>query len=502
MEVLKENSPGPTRFCIVTPTYNSAPYLEQTILSVLSQCGDFEVDYHVQDGGSTDGTIAIVQKWCEIIERGTFPTFCKGVRLTYAQAQDRGMYDAINKGTARLAPRPSDLMTWIGSDDLFASGAFATVLSVCRALPEASFLGGRPTLIDASGIIQGIQPVLYYSQQCMRSGIYDGRVLDFLMQEGSFWRGWLWHKVGGLDASLRLAGDWDLWRRFAQHAEYYAIDTITAFHRRREGQLSQHMDRYYAEVDARLSEGGRTEYERMSDALEDQHRSSIENEREFSGLVVGQSAKRGQWKLSRRFRDSTMPPRLLDTARTDTARAHETFPVRIVEGAGKREGPFEEVNLPVVGVRWMHGTHLTARVDVPRAGDYVLVLQCRVERTNLKVRIATERKTVVDFVVNDEIADTHRDTLLRKRVKLRTGTNLFTVDVEALRPNSSDVTHRLLFVYWYVEPALRSWSGPFVKISALPSAVKDASASMTRSKNRLRRRLRHAASTFSLGRRA
>jgi glycosyltransferase involved in cell wall biosynthesis len=441
-----------TRFCIVTPTYNSAHYLEETLLSILAQRGDFEIDYHVQDGGSTDTTIAIVEKWQAMLASGAYPIFCKAVRISCAQAPDRGMYDAINRGFLRLAPGPSDLLTWIGSDDLFAGGAFATVLSICRAFPEVAFLGGRPTLIDAGGIFQGIQPILPYSQKCMQRGLYDGRSLNFIMQEGSFWRGWLWHKAGGLDASLRLAGDWDLWRRFAQHAEYYAIDTITAFHRRREGQLSEHMDAYYAEVDARLDAQCRAEYEAMSMAFEEQIRSSLENKEEFSGLVVGLAGKPRKWKVERRYRRAPAPPRLFEKAQVQ-----ETFPVRILEGAGEREGPFEELNLPM-GVRWMHGGLLTAEVDVPAAGKYQLVLQCRVERPNLHIRIDSEQGAVVDFIVPQEIADTHRDTLLRQKIELRTGTNKFTVRVESLDPNLSKVTHRLLFVAWHVEPAPRRLS--------------------------------------------
>lgn len=62
----------------------------------------------------------------------------------------------------------------------------------------------------------------------------------------------LWHKVGGLDARFKLAGDWDLWRRMATHAPYVTVDTAVGLHRRRSGQLSEQMERYYAEADARL----------------------------------------------------------------------------------------------------------------------------------------------------------------------------------------------------------------------------------------------------------
>ncbi len=77
------------------------------------------------------------------------------------------------------------------------------------------------------------------------------------------------------------------------------------------------------------------------------------------------------------------------------------------------------------------------------------------ERTNLHVKIDSEQGTIVNFIVTDEIADTHRDTLLRQNVELHAGANMLTVSVEPLDPNLSKVTHRLLFVAWHVEPALR-----------------------------------------------
>jgi hypothetical protein len=90
---------------------------------------------------------------------------------------------------------------------------------------------------------------------------------------------------------------------------------------------------------------------------------------------------------------------------------------------------------------------------VPSSGQYVLVLQCRVERANLHVRIDSEQGTVIDFIVPQEIADTHRDTLLRQKIDLHAGTNRLTVRVEPLDPKLNAVTHRLLFVAWHVEPA-------------------------------------------------
>jgi glycosyltransferase involved in cell wall biosynthesis len=463
LELRTEN---PSKICIVTPTFNSARYLDATIVSVLSQAGDFVIDYHVQDGGSSDSTVSILESWKERLANQAFPQFCKKVNFTYSTEKDGGMYDAINKGFLGLSPGPSDLLTWLGSDDLLAPGAIATVLSVLSAYPEIALLGGRPTLIDADGIIQGLGSALAYARACMKNGLYDGRAQKFIMQEGSFWRGWLWHKVGGLDASFRLAGDWDLWRRFAEHADYYSVDTVTAFHRRREGQLSEQMDKYYAEIDARLEETGRADYENMRAAVDGQ----TQKTNEFSGMVLAFSAMQKQWLWEPHFSFTNRAPRVINAKKL-----HDGFPVQILEGAGTSEGPHPQYGLPA-GVRWMHAPELKASVSVPRAGKYILVLCCRAVRANLRVRIRTAKAKVLDCVFNQECADIDRDVILREPVYLRKGTNILTVLVGPRDKIAEDITHRLLFVGWHVESSFRSSHLPkYSRFAGLLSHLKGRS---------------------------
>ena len=70
---------------------------------------------------------------------------------------------------------------------------------------------------------------------------------------GTYWRPALWTKAGGLDANFRLAGDFDLWRRFAKHSELVVADTILGCFRVRAGQLTANLAPYQAEIDASLS---------------------------------------------------------------------------------------------------------------------------------------------------------------------------------------------------------------------------------------------------------
>ncbi|MGJ8633862.1 MAG: glycosyltransferase [Luteolibacter sp.] len=237
------------QFIIVTPSYNLEDFIEQTILSVITQAGDFKIHYHVQDGGSTDGTRAILEKWKKMIDDGTFPVFCKGVTFEHVTEKDSGMYNAINRGFAYARQKHEHcMMSWINADDLLPPGSLAAISSFLRHIPSVRFLGGRTSLMSESGFIACICDPAPLLREDICKGLYAGGEYGFIMQEGLFWKSDLWDEVDGLDESLRLAGDFDLWRRFAHKAEYYCIDTITGLHRKREGQLSGNMDAYLEET--------------------------------------------------------------------------------------------------------------------------------------------------------------------------------------------------------------------------------------------------------------
>ncbi|MDB5689545.1 MAG: hypothetical protein JWL91_1421 [Sphingomonas bacterium] len=380
-------------FCIVTPVFNGAAYIDDTIASVLAQGGDFDLHYHIQDGGSTDGTLAKVRRWQKLA--AALKT-CRKLVFTCSSGPDTGMYDAVNKGFARALPPGDDVvMGWIASDDRVAPGAFATILAIRAQFPDIRFMGGRISLLDHHGSILGIHPLVPFSRRCMAAGLYDGRTLSFIMQEGSFWCADIWRKAGGLDTRFRLAGDWDLWRRMAAHADYVSVDSLLGFHRRRPGQLSEQMELYYSEVDGALDREGAALPDVLAPADDGAGESApAAPMREAYGRVAREheAMRRDPPRFRASHHSATAVRYNLDSRRWDRmsgfgavsdaplliteAGASEGSTVLLKEGFRATEGPYPEHGLHTA-IRWMIAPTASGMATVARHGRYRVIVRCR-----------------------------------------------------------------------------------------------------------------------------
>jgi hypothetical protein len=181
----------PPLITVVTPSFGQAAFLERTLRSVLDQ--DYpRLEYIVQDGGSRDGTIAILERYRDRLAR------C-------VSAPDRGQADAINRG---FAGTTGEVMGYLNSDDLLLPGTLHAVAAAFERHPEVDVIYGHRVVIDEEDreIGRWVLPT------------HDDDVLswaDYVPQETLFWRRRIWERAGArMDESFRFALDWDLLLRF------------------------------------------------------------------------------------------------------------------------------------------------------------------------------------------------------------------------------------------------------------------------------------------------
>lgn len=377
-------------FCIVTPAFNSERYIDATIESIVNQAGAFRIRYHVQDGGSRDGTLARIKEWAARVSRREFSPACQGVEFSFDSSPDRGMYDAINKGFVALEPNDGTFMTWLNSDDCLMPGALSLVSHLFQRFENIQWLGGRPGEMDEHGRITRIHDVQVYSDKTLAAGLHEGNHLPFVMQEGTFWRSQLWSRVGGLNRNLRMAGDFDLWRRMAAHASYVSVDTLLAGHRRHAGQLTETVAPYYAEVDDLLrgatGDLRDTEWAKFRNwyVPAPRARDSV-----YTGFVVVYQSGSREW---------TMEQRPVPTPLGGTVHVQEgvgaAISARYISGFAGEDHAYAHLNLPKGSS--MCGPRASLEFVVESPGRYQVLLRCRNFSENLQLMITHGEFTLVN----------------------------------------------------------------------------------------------------------
>lgn len=215
-------SPGPS-VTIVIPSYNQREYLEEAVRSVLGQ--DWPVELIVMDGGSTDGSVEVLQRYDE--------------RIAYWQSQpDAGQSWAIRDGFRRAT---GDVLGWLNSDDALCPGALRAVGQAFAADPDAQWVYGHSLTIDARSHL-----LLHRPSVPIRSDDLFNLHL-YLPQESTLFRRSAYLAAGEVDPDLHYAMDYDLWLRLAKLGPPRLVDAYVGKFRVVAGQKSSDVGGYVAE---------------------------------------------------------------------------------------------------------------------------------------------------------------------------------------------------------------------------------------------------------------
>jgi glycosyltransferase involved in cell wall biosynthesis len=211
---------------IVTPSFNQARYLEATVRSVISQ--DYaRLEYIIVDGGSTDGSVGIIQKY-------------ESQLAWWVSEKDQGQTDAINKG---FAGAKGEILAWLNSDDTYEPGAISSAVNFLLAHPEVGLVYGDANYINVDGSMIGRFPAAQTDLMRLRRGYVH------IPQQTAFFRASLWRAVGPLDPSFYFAMDYDLWVRLSTRSQVkYVPQTWANFRLHTSGKTISADDRCWPEM--------------------------------------------------------------------------------------------------------------------------------------------------------------------------------------------------------------------------------------------------------------
>jgi glycosyltransferase involved in cell wall biosynthesis len=194
------------RISIITPSLNQGDFIEKSIRSVLDQQYP-DLEYIIVDGGSTDQTSEIIQKYSH--------------SLLSISEKDNGQTQAINKG---LRQSTGDILAFLSSDDIYLPGALRIVGEYFSEHPDAMWLSGYCINIDNND--NEIRKFIRYYKNFWLA-IHNYKVLlvlNYVSQPSTFWRRKVLEEAGFLDENLYFTMDYEYWLRLGRNYPLHVIN--------------------------------------------------------------------------------------------------------------------------------------------------------------------------------------------------------------------------------------------------------------------------------------
>ncbi len=207
------------KISVITPSYNQAQFLEETINSVLSQEGDFYIDYIIADGGSMDNSVEIIKKYDELIKTKKYHIKCRGIEYCWWSRKDGGQSDAINKG---IDLARGGIVNWLNSDDVYFSVySIANVVKAFQKDKSINVLFGDLAYIDKEGRILGFYAFQRFDyEKLLYYGYNLGQPAVFLKTDVL--------KQNKIKKGLHYVMDYELWLRLGEKYNFKHVSEVLA----------------------------------------------------------------------------------------------------------------------------------------------------------------------------------------------------------------------------------------------------------------------------------
>lgn len=218
-------------FTIVTPSFNQDRYLAKTIDSIWRQRGDFTIQHIIADGGSTDMSWPIIQKYKSDLQLKKIRPLCRKLEVISWSRSDRGQTFALKRAFRQAS---GDIVSWLNSDDLWASPSTLNLVKMTLASKPIDVLLGNAAAINEKG--RRLQYPIYSVNKISQGPIRLPMLrqifrLPIFSQPATFFR-FQSFKHLNLDTSLNYTMDWDLLiQALRQKLKFYKINRLIALER-------------------------------------------------------------------------------------------------------------------------------------------------------------------------------------------------------------------------------------------------------------------------------
>lgn len=200
------------KISIITPSLNQGEFIEETILSVLSQ--DYPcLEYLVMDGGSSDNTLKVLGKFSD--------------RIKWVSEADKGQTNAINKG---LRLTDGSIVGYLNADDLLLPGSLLKVAGTFTQHPGAMWAIGKCRIVDGRNN-ETRKLITSYKNLLLELGGFSPLVMtNYISQPSTFWRRDVLETVGFLDENLHYVMDYDYWLRlYSRYSPVFIPEYLASF---------------------------------------------------------------------------------------------------------------------------------------------------------------------------------------------------------------------------------------------------------------------------------
>ncbi|KKQ71363.1 MAG: Glycosyl transferase family 2 [Candidatus Shapirobacteria bacterium GW2011_GWE1_38_92] len=198
------------KFSIVTPSFNQSQFITQTIDSVISQKGSFDIEYFVMDGGSTDNTVEILKEYEMLLNNNS------RIKFFWQSKKDKGQSDAINQGFQKAT---GDILAFINSDDYYQPDVFQKIATQFSQNPHRHWLTGYSHIVDENDrLIQ--KPITQYKNFWLNNYSYSTLlILNYISQPSTFFTKKIFNQIGKFNEKLNYTMDYDYWLKIGKNSQ-------------------------------------------------------------------------------------------------------------------------------------------------------------------------------------------------------------------------------------------------------------------------------------------